>query len=175
MEVFRIVFDKCTTVANTIKGFKKSGVFPWDPTIINDKKLTPSTMFENQSQLPDVTMSINEVGLETGTMVLANTLRQFGIYNIYKDDKFGLDLVQDGGPNNGVKLHKILPKHSLIWVVSNPLPQVNAPEYRMYEVNPNSSYKCFKYTKGFVGIRVSNVANYKEIIEILNRNWVNLS
>ena len=57
------------------------------------------------------------------------------------------------------------------WVVSNPLPQVNAPKCRMYEVNPNPSYKCFKYTKGFVGIRVSNVVNCKEIIEILNRNW----
>ena len=49
-------------------------------------------------------------------VVLANTLRQFGTYNVYKDDRFGLGLVQDGGPgsNNGVLLHKILPKHSLI-------------------------------------------------------------
>ena len=58
MEVFRIVFDKCTTVANAVKGFKKSGVFPWDRMIINDKKLAPSTMFENQSHLPDVNMSM---------------------------------------------------------------------------------------------------------------------
>ena len=71
-------------------------------------------------------------------VVLANTLKQFGMYNVYKDEKFGLDLVQDEGPNNGVFLHNILPKHSLIlraiylfvnemkfWVVSNPLPQVN--------------------------------------------------
>ena len=49
MEIFRIVFDKCTTMANAVEGFKKSGVFPWDPTIINGKKLTPFTMFENQS------------------------------------------------------------------------------------------------------------------------------
>ena len=49
-------------------------------------------------------------------VVLADTLKQFSIYNIYKDDRFGLDLVQDenGGPNNGVKLCKILPKHALI-------------------------------------------------------------
>ena len=65
MEVFRIVFDKCTTMANAIEGFKKSGVFLWDPMIINDKKHTPSTMFENQSQLPDVNMSINEGSTET--------------------------------------------------------------------------------------------------------------
>ena len=65
MEVFRIVFDKCTTMANAIKGFKKSSFFPWDPMIINDKKLAPSTMFENQSQLPNVNTSINEGGPET--------------------------------------------------------------------------------------------------------------
>ena len=65
MEVFRIVFDKCTTMANAIKGFKKSGVFPWNAMIINDKQLAPSTMFENQSQLPDVNTSINEDGPET--------------------------------------------------------------------------------------------------------------
>ena len=49
-------------------------------------------------------------------VVLADTLKQFCMYNVYKDDRFGLDLVQDGGPgsNNGVLLHKILPKHSLI-------------------------------------------------------------
>ena len=52
-------------MANAIEGFKKSGVFHWNPVIINDKKLTPSTMFENQSQLPDVNTSINEGGPET--------------------------------------------------------------------------------------------------------------
>ena len=49
-------------------------------------------------------------------VVLADTLKQFSVCNIYKDGRFGLDLVQDenGGPNNGVKLHKMLPKHALI-------------------------------------------------------------
>ena len=116
--------------------------------------------------------------------VLANCLQQFGVYNVYKDDRYGLDLTQDGGPNHGVFLQKILPKHSLIlqviysfviemkfWVVSNPLPQVKRPEYRMHEVNPNPSYKCYKYTKGFIGTRVSNVHHYKEIIDTLNCNW----
>ena len=93
-------------------------------------------------------------------VVLANCLQQFGVCNVYKDDRFGLDLMEDGGPgsNNGVFLHKILPKHSLIlraiftyvnemkfWVVSNPLPQVNSTKYQMYAVNPNPSYPCFKY------------------------------
>ena len=65
MEVFRIVFDKSTTMSNAIEGFKKSGVFPWDSSIINNKKLAPLTMFENQSQLPNVSMSINKGGPET--------------------------------------------------------------------------------------------------------------
>ena len=42
----------------------------------------------------------------------------------------------------------------------------------MYAVNPNPSYPCFKYTKGFIRIRVGNVHNYKAIIDILNRNWM---
>ena len=65
VEVFRIVFDKCTTVTKAVEGFMKSSVFPWNPAIINDKKLAPLTMFENQSQLRDVNMSINKGGPET--------------------------------------------------------------------------------------------------------------
>ena len=60
MQVFQIVFDKCSTVSNTIAGFKKSGVFPWNPSIIDDKKLAPSTMFEKNTELPNVNSSINE-------------------------------------------------------------------------------------------------------------------
>ena len=52
------------------------------------------------------------------------------------------------------------------WVVSNPLPQVNSPNYQMYAVNPNPNYPCHKYCRGFTGIRVSDVHNYKAIIDI---------
>ena len=55
------------------------------------------------------------------------------------------------------------------WVISNPLPQVN--KFDMYAVNPNPTYPCFKYTKGFIGIRVANVHNYKAIIDLSNCNW----
>ena len=111
-------------------------------------------------------------------VVLADCLKQFSMYNVYKDGGYGLDLVQDVSPNNGVKMHKLLPKHALIlrpvyslvnemkfWVVSNPLPRTNAPENRMYEANQNPKYECYKYTKGFIDVRVTNVANYKEIIK----------
>ena len=70
MEVFQIVFNKCTTVTDAIEGFKKSGMFLWDPMAIKDKKLPPSTMYEKQAELLDVNTLINEgrqteVGLET--------------------------------------------------------------------------------------------------------------
>ena len=79
---------------------------------------------------------------------------------MYKDDCHGFDLVQDGGPNNELLLHKILPRQAFIlraiysygnemkfWVIN------------MYAENPNPSYPCFKYAKGFIVIRVSNVHN----------------
>ena len=70
MDVFCIVFDKCMTITNTNEGFKKSGMFPWDPTAIKDKKFAPSTMYEKQAELLNVNTSINEgrqtkVGPET--------------------------------------------------------------------------------------------------------------
>ena len=43
-----------------IEGFKKSRVFPWNLSIIDDKRPVPSTMFEKQTELPDVNSSINE-------------------------------------------------------------------------------------------------------------------
>ena len=65
MEVFQIVFYKCTIVTNAIEDFKKSGVFPWDPTAIKNKKFAPSTMYEKQGALLNMNTSINKVGLET--------------------------------------------------------------------------------------------------------------
>ena len=109
------------------------------------------------------------------------------MYNVYKDGGYGLDLVQDVSPNNGIKIHKLMPKHALIlrpvyslvnemkfWVVSNPLLRTNAPKNRMYEANQNPKYECYKYTKGFIGVIVANVANYMEIIKILDRIWADL-
>ena len=54
------------------------------------------------------------------------------------------------------------------WVVSNPLPAVGGL-YSMYNPDPNPNYPKLKYAKGFIGIRVSNVHNYK-----LERNWMEL-
>ena len=44
----------------------------------------------------------------------------------------------------------------------------------MTEINPNPTYPKLKYTRGFVGVRVTNVSHYKRIIEILDRNELDL-
>ena len=115
--------------------------------------------------------------------VLASSLVQFGMYNVFKDDGHGLDVLEEL-ENGGVKLHKVLPKHAFIlralylyinemkyWNNSNPLPAIDRV-HRMYEENDSPNYQCLPYTKGFIGIRVQNVANYKSMIEILDRNWM---
>ena len=42
--------------------------------------------------------------------------------------------------------------------------------YFVNKVNPNPNYPTLKYTKGFIGVRATNVHNYKMIVEILDRN-----
>ena len=106
-------------------------------------------------------------------VVLSDCLKQFQVYNVYKDDGFGLDLIQEL-ENGDALVHKFLWRHAYIlralygycnemkyWVVSNPLPAVGRL-YNMYNVDPNPSYPKLKYAKGFIGIRVSNVHNYKK-------------
>ena len=116
-------------------------------------------------------------------VVLSNCLKQFQVHNVYKDDGFGLDLIQEL-ENGGALMHKFLWRHAYIiralygycneikyWVVNNWLPAVGRL-YNMYNVDPNPSYPKLKYAKGFIGIRISNVHNYKQIIDILDRNWM---
>ena len=79
---------------------------------------------------------------------------------------------------------QILAKHTIIlraiygfvnemkfWNISNPLPAVEG-KYNVYAVNPNPNYPTLKYSKGFIGIRVANIHNYRAIIDILDRNWM---
>ena len=55
------------------------------------------------------------------------------------------------------------------WVISNPLPTVGGCTYKE---DPNPNYPKLKYAKGFIGIMVCNVHNNKQIIDILERNWM---
>ena len=76
--------------------------------------------------------------------VLANTLVQFGVHNVFKDDGHGLDVLQEL-ENGGVLLHKVLAKHAFIlraiypyinemkyFDVSNPLSAIGRV-HSMYE------------------------------------------
>ena len=84
-------------------------------------------------------------------VVLSDCLKQFQVYNVYKDDGFVLDLIQEL-EKGGALMHKFLPRHAYILralygygnemkylVVSNPLPTVGRV-YNMYNVDPNPSY-----------------------------------
>ena len=57
--------------------------------------------------------------------------------------------------------------------VTNPFPAIGGL-YSMTEVNPNPTYPKLKYTKGYIGARVTDVSHYKKIIEILDWNDVDL-
>ena len=119
--------------------------------------------------------------------VLASSLAQFGVYNVCKGDAHGLNMLQELNlENGGDVLHKVLTKHAFIpraiypyinemkfFNISNPLPAIGGV-YSMYDENDSPKYPCLKYTKCFKGVRVQNVANYKCIIEILDRNWMEL-
>ena len=89
-------------------------------------------------------------------VVLSDCLKQFQVYNVYKDDGFGLNLIQEL-ENGGALMHKFLRRHAYIlralygywhemkyWVVSNPLPAVGGL-YNMYNADPNPSYPKLKY------------------------------
>ena len=60
IEVFPKVHKKATTVKNVVSGFCYAGIFPWNPTKVEDKKLTPSELFKKDKPMPDVNMSVNE-------------------------------------------------------------------------------------------------------------------
>ena len=104
---------------------------------------------------------------------LSDTLVQFLRYDIYKTDcYYGLELWDD----IGCKLYKMLQRNTFVlsncmvyFNITNPLPIIGGV-YNMTEVNPNPTYLKFKYTKGYVGVRVTNVSNYRKIIEISGRN-----
>ena len=115
---------------------------------------------------------------------LSDTLKQLTRYDVYKSDCFYyvLELWDD----KACKIYKMLEKHSFIlrpiyelsncmvyYNITNPLPAIGGL-YSMTEINPNPTYPKLKYTRGFVGVRVTNVSHCKRIIEILDRNELDL-
>ena len=60
IEVFAKVHKKAANVENAVSGFWHVGIFLWDPTKVDDKKLTPAELFKKDDPIPDVNTSVNE-------------------------------------------------------------------------------------------------------------------
>ena len=60
IEVFAEVHKEAAIVENAASGFWHSGIYPWDPTKVDDKKLVPANYFEKKDPMPDVNESLNE-------------------------------------------------------------------------------------------------------------------
>ena len=115
---------------------------------------------------------------------LSGTLKQSTRYDVYKADCFyyGLELWDD----KACKIYKMPEKHSFVlrpiyelsncmvyYNITNSLPAIGGL-CSMSEINPNPTYPKLKYTRSFVGVRVTNVSHYKKITEILDRNKIDL-
>ena len=59
IEVFAKVHKKAVTVENAVSGFHHAGIFSWDPTKVDDKKLTPAELLKKDEPMPDVNGSLN--------------------------------------------------------------------------------------------------------------------
>ena len=60
IQVFAVVWQQVAQEEISIKGFEKSGIFPWNPQKIKDGKLAPSSIYEWQDPLPEINDSVNE-------------------------------------------------------------------------------------------------------------------
>ena len=60
IKMFARVHNKATTIGNVVSSFHHTGIFPWDPTKIDDKKLAHAELFKKDEPMPDVNASLNE-------------------------------------------------------------------------------------------------------------------
>ena len=58
--MFAEVHKKAATVENAVSSFSHAGIFPWDPTKVDNKKLTPAKLFKKDEMMPDVNASLIE-------------------------------------------------------------------------------------------------------------------
>ena len=53
--VFTKLWKKCSNVENAVNGFCKAGIFPWNPSAVEGKKLAPALLYQNiKDNLPEV-------------------------------------------------------------------------------------------------------------------------
>ena len=60
VKVFAKVHKKAATVKNAVSSFCHPGIFPWDPTKVDDKKLTPAELFKKDEPMAGVNASLIE-------------------------------------------------------------------------------------------------------------------
>ena len=63
LAVFREAWKRSTTVEAAVKGFKQSGLYPWNPKAVDGKKLAPAELYEGPKEadvLPEIDTSVND-------------------------------------------------------------------------------------------------------------------
>ena len=60
IKVFAKVHKKAANVENVVSGFHHAGIFLWDPTKVDNKKLAPAELFKKDDPIPDINTSVNE-------------------------------------------------------------------------------------------------------------------
>ena len=60
IKVFAKVYKKAANIENAVSSFHHAGIFLWDPTKVDDKKLAPAELFKKDDPIPDVNTSVNE-------------------------------------------------------------------------------------------------------------------
>ena len=54
IQVFRPTYDLSATLINAANGFETSGIYPWNPSKVNTKKLAPRSLYNPEEPLPEV-------------------------------------------------------------------------------------------------------------------------
>ena len=53
--IFAKVWKKCSNIKNAVNSFCKSGIFLWNPSAVDGKKLAPASLYKNvKDNLPEV-------------------------------------------------------------------------------------------------------------------------
>ena len=54
IEVFCPTYDLSAMLINSANGFETSGIYPWNPSKVNTKKLAPRSLYNPEEPLPEV-------------------------------------------------------------------------------------------------------------------------
>ena len=60
IDVFVPMWNQASKIENAIKGFEKSGIFPWNPQAVKMGKLAPASMYQKPDPMPVINNSFVE-------------------------------------------------------------------------------------------------------------------